>query len=111
VTNYVSGLQRFTVEVQLKDEEAANHVLEEMREGRELYLNPPRLTSRDETPEGGVRLRLLADVLPSTAWLVEENLVERLKGAAGEDGLAADPLVYKVNSRNVQRIREFIPEE
>ena len=38
VTNYVSGQQRFTVEVQLKDEEAANRVLEEIREGHELYL-------------------------------------------------------------------------
>ena len=38
VTNYVSGQQRFTVEVQLKDEEAANRVLEEIQEGHELYL-------------------------------------------------------------------------
>ena len=78
VTNYVSGQQRFTVEVQLKDEEAANRVLEE-RSGRTRTLpTPPRLVNRDETPEGGPRLRLLADVLPSTAWLVEENLVERI---------------------------------
>ena len=111
VTNYVSGRQRFTIEVQPKDEEAANRVLEEMQEGHELYLDPPRLVKRDEPPEGSPRLRLLADVLPSTAWLVEENLVERIKAAAGEDGLAADPLVYKVDSRNVQRLREFIPPE
>jgi small-conductance mechanosensitive channel len=109
VTNYVSGQQRFTIEVQLKDEEAANRVLEEIKEGHELYLIPPRLVDRDETPEGGPRLRLLAVVLPSTAWLVEENLVERIKAAAGEDSLAADPLVYKVDSRNVQRLRQFIP--
>jgi len=64
---------------------------------------------RDQIPEGGPRLRLLADVLPSTAWLVEENLVERIKAAAGEEGLAADPLVYKVDSRNVQQLRNFIP--
>ncbi len=50
--------------MQLKDEEAANRVLEEMQEGHELYLNPPRLVERDETPEGGPRLRLLANVLP-----------------------------------------------
>jgi moderate conductance mechanosensitive channel len=110
VTNYVSGQQRFTIEVQLKDEEAANRVLEEMKEGHGLYLVPPRLAGRDETPEGGPRLRLLASVLPSTAWLVEENLVERIKAAAGEEGLAADPLVYKVDSRNVQQLRNFIPE-
>ncbi len=109
VTNYVSGQQRFTIEVQLKDEEAAKHVLEEIQEGHELYLIPPRLVQRDETPEGGPRLRLLAVVLPSTAWLVEENLVERIKAAAGEDSLAADPLVYKVDSRNVRRLRDFIP--
>jgi len=111
VTNYVSGQQRFTIEVQLKNEEAANRVLEEMQEGHELYLTPPRLVSRDETPEGGPRLRLLAGVLPTTAWLVEENLVERIKAAAGEDGLAADPLVYKVDDRNMRRIRELIPPE
>ena len=111
VTNYVSGQQRFTVEVQLKDEEAASRVLEEIQEEHELYLIPPRLVDRNETPEGGPRLRILAVVLPSTAWLVEENLVERIKASAGEDGLAADPLVYKVDSRNIQRLREFIPEE
>ena len=111
VTNYVSGQQRFTLEVQLKDEEAAKRVLEEIQEGHDLYLIPPRLIDRDETPEGGPRLRLLAVVLPSTAWLVEENLVERIKAAAGEDSLAADPLVYKVDSRNVRRLREFIPGE
>jgi moderate conductance mechanosensitive channel len=111
VTNYVSGQQRFTIEVQLKDEEAANRVLEEIQEGHELYLIPPRLVDRSETPEGGPRLRLLAVVLPSTAWLVEENLVERIKASAGEDSLAAEPLVYKVDSRNVQRLREFVREE
>ncbi len=111
VTNYVSGQQRFTIEVQLKDEEAAKRVLEEIKEGHELYLIPPRLVDRDEIPEGGPRLRLLAVVLPSTAWLVEENLVERIKAAAGEDSLAADPLVYKVDSRNVRRLREFISGE
>ena len=111
VTNYVSGQQRFTIEVQLKDEEAAKRVLEEIQEGHDLYLIPPRLIDRDETPEGGPRLRLLAVVLPSTAWLVEENLVERIKAAAGEDSLAADPLVYKVDSRNVRRLKEFIPGE
>ena len=111
VTNYVSGQQRFTVEVQLRDEEAEKRVLEEIKEGHELYLIPPRLVERDETPEGGPRLRLLAGVLPSTAWLVEENLVERIKAAAGEDSLSADPLVYKVDSRNIRRLREFIPPE
>ena len=111
VTNYVSGQQRFTVEVQLKDEESAKRVLEEIQEGHELYLTPPRLVNRDETPEGGPRLRLLADVLPSTAWLVEENLVERIKAAAGEEGLAADPLVYKVDGRNLRQLRSFIPEQ
>ena len=95
----------------LKDEEAENRVLEEMKEGHELYLTPPHLTKRDETPEGGHRLRLSAGVLPSTAWLVEENLVERIMAAAGEDGLATDPLFYKVDDRNVRRIREFIPED
>ncbi|CAA9449241.1 MAG: Potassium efflux system KefA protein / Small-conductance mechanosensitive channel [uncultured Rubrobacteraceae bacterium] len=111
VTNYVSGQQRFTIEVQLKDMEAEKRVLEEIQEGHDLYLIPPRLVDRNETPEGGPRLRLLAVVLPSTAWLVEENLVERIKAAAGEDSLAADPLVYKVDSRNVRRLREFIPKE
>jgi small conductance mechanosensitive channel len=111
VTNYVSGQQRFTIEVQLKDTEAEKRVLEEIKEGHDLYLVPPRLVDRTETPEGGPRLRLLAVVLPSTAWLVEENLVERIKAAAGEGGLAADPLVYKVDSRNVRRLREFIPKE
>jgi small conductance mechanosensitive channel len=111
VTNYVSGQQRFTIEVQLKGEEAVNQVLEEMQEGHELYLNPPRLMKRGETTEGGSRLWLVADVLPSTAWLVEENLVERIKTAAGKEGLGSEPLVYKVDSRNVQRLRKYILEQ
>ncbi|MDP8951233.1 MAG: mechanosensitive ion channel family protein [Actinomycetota bacterium] len=111
VTNYVSGRQRFTIEVQLKDAEAEKRVLEEIKEGHGLYLAPPHQVGRDETPGGGPRLRLTASVLPSTAWLIEENLVERIKAAAGEDGLAADPLVYKVDDQNVRRIREFIPPE
>jgi moderate conductance mechanosensitive channel len=109
VTNYVSGQQHFTIEAQLKDEEAEKRVLEEIKEGHELYLTPPHEVRRDETPGGGPRLRLLAGVLPSTAWLVEENLIERIKAAAGEDGLAVDPLVYKVDDRNIRRAREFIP--
>src|ERR687890_1197531 len=111
VTNYVSGQQRFTIEVQLKDEEAEKRVLEEIQEGHELYLIPPRLVERDETPDGGPRLRLLAVVLPSTAWPVQENLVERIKAAAGEEGLAADPLVYKVDGRNLRQLRSFIPKQ
>ncbi|MDQ3911500.1 MAG: mechanosensitive ion channel family protein [Actinomycetota bacterium] len=111
VRNYVSGQQSFTIEVQLKDEEAVERVLEEIKEGHELYLTPPRLVERNDTPEGGLRVRLLAGVLPSTAWLVEENLVERIKTAAGKEGLGSEPLVYKVDSRNVQRLRKYILEQ
>lgn len=112
VTNYVSGQQRFTIEVQLKDEEAAERVLEEAKQNSELYLTPPRLMDREDSSNGGpIRLRLLAGVLPSMAWLVEENLVEQIKGAAGEEGLAAEPLVYKVDRQNVWRLRHFIPPE
>jgi moderate conductance mechanosensitive channel len=111
VTKSVSGQQRFTIEVQLKDEEAANRVLEAIKEDHELYLTPPRLLDRDETPEGYPRLRVLAGVLPSTAWLVEENLVERIKTAASEDGPATDPLIYKVDRQSIQDIRDIIPPE
>lgn len=110
VTNYVSGQQRFTVEVQLSDAEAVPRVLDSLDEASELYLAPPRLVGREETG-GRVRLRILAEVLPSMAWLVEENLVERIKAAAGEDALAATPLVYKVDQVNLRRIREFLPQE
>ena len=110
VTNYVSGQQHLTIEVQLKDEEAAQRVLKVIQEGHELYLTSPRLAQREKLPEGGLRLRLLAGVLPSMSWLIEENLVERIRAAASEDGLAAAPLVYKVDSRNVRRLKDFIPE-
>jgi len=97
--------------VQLKDEETANRVLEELgeHEGAELYLTPPRLLKRDETPEGNIRLQLLAGVLSSTGWLVEENLIECIKNVAGEEGLAAEPLVYKVDQQSVRRLRDFAP--
>jgi moderate conductance mechanosensitive channel len=111
VTNYVSGQQRFNVEVQLSDAEAASRVLSSLSEGSELYLAPPRLVGREDTEDGRVRLRIRADVLPSMAWLVEENLTERIKGAAGEEGLAAAPLVYKVDQASLQRVRELLPQE
>ena len=110
VINYVSGQQRFNVEVQLSDAEAVPKVLGSLGETSELYLSPPRLVERKESG-GRTRLRILAGVLPSMAWLVEENLVERIKAAAGEDSLAADPLVYKVDQENLRRIRELLPQE
>ncbi len=110
VTNYVSGQQRFNVEVQLSDAEAASRVVDSLKEASELYLIPPRLAERDDG-EDRVRLRIVAVVLPSMAWLVEENLTGRIKAAAGEDSLATDPLVYKVDQANLRRIRELLPQE
>src|SRR5215218_1900352 len=104
VTNYVSGQQRFNVEVQLSDAEAVPRVLASLDEAKELYLTPPRLVEREESG-GRLRLRILAGVLPSMAWLVEENLTERIKAAAGEESLAAEPLVYKVDQANLRMIR------
>ncbi len=111
ITNHVSGRQRFNVEVQLSDAEAAEKVLKSLDEAAELYLNPPRLAERNETENGRVRLRIVAGVLPSMSWLVEEHLVERIKAAAGEEALAADPLVYKIDHTNLRRIRDLLPEE
>jgi small conductance mechanosensitive channel len=110
ITNYVSGQQRFNVEVQLSDAEAVPKVLGSLKETSELYLSPPRLVEREESG-GRTRMRILAGVLPSMAWLVEENLVERIKAAAGEGSLAAEPLVYKVDQENLRRIRELLPQE
>ncbi len=114
VTNYVSGQQSYTIEIHPKDEEAASRIregLEEAQDGYELFLTPPRLLQQDETPDGGLRLYFYAGILPSTEWLIEENLVERIKAAAGEDGLASDPLVYKVARQNIQHLRAFLPPE
>jgi small-conductance mechanosensitive channel len=111
VTNYISGRQRFNVEVQLSDTGAADNVLKSLDEATELYLNPPRLAERNETEDGRVRLRIVAGVLPSMAWLVEEHLVERIKAAAGKEALAADPLVYKIDQTNLRRVRNLLPQE
>ena len=111
ITNHISGRQRFNVEVQLSDAEAAERVLGSLDEGKDLYLSPPRLAERGETDDGRVRLRILAGVLPTMAWLVEDNLVQRIKAAAGEDSLAAEPLVYKVDQTNLRRVRELLPQE
>ena len=111
VINYVSGRQRFNVEVQVSNAEAAEKVLKSLDEASELYLSPPRLAERSETDDGRIRLRILAGVLPSMAWLVEENLVERIKAAAGEEALAAEPLVYKVDQANLRRVRDLLPQE
>lgn len=110
VRNYVSGQQRFTVEVQLSEPDAAQKVLDSLDEASDLYLTPPRLVGREEK-DGRVRLRILAGVLPSMAWLVEENLTERIKAAAGEEALASEPLIYKVDQANLTRIRSLIPQE
>jgi small conductance mechanosensitive channel len=110
VRNYVSGQQRFTIEVQLSDPEAVDRVLEALPEASDLYLSPPRLVDRDDA-EGRVRLRIVAVVLPSMAWLVEEALTERIKAAAGEDALPSAPLIYKVDQASLARIRSLIPEE
>jgi small conductance mechanosensitive channel len=110
VTNYASGQQRFNVEVHLTDAAAVPRVLGALEEAKELYLTPPRLVEREEIG-GRVRLRILAEVLPSMAWLVEDNLIERVKAAAGEDSLAADPLVYKVDQASLRKIRELLPKE
>ena len=53
VTNYVSGQQRFNVEVQLSNQEAAARVLSSLDEAAELYLAPPRLVEREETETAG----------------------------------------------------------
>src|SRR5918998_276648 len=111
VTNYISGRQRFNVEVQLPGAGAAENVLKSLEEATELSLTPPRLAERNETEDGRVRLRIVAGVLPSMAWLVEEHLVERVKAAAGEESLAAEPLVYKIDQTNLRRVRDLLPEE
>jgi small conductance mechanosensitive channel len=110
VVNYVSGQQRFNIEVQVSDSEAAARVEHALGEASELYLSPPRLVERSEA-DGRVRMRIVAGVLPSMAWLVEENLTQRIKAAAGEDCLAAEPLIYKVDQANLRRIRSLLPQE
>ena len=110
VVNYISGQQRFNVEVQVLDAEAASRVENALGETSELYMSPPRLVERDEK-DGRVRIRIVAGVLPSMAWLVEENLTAQIKAAAGEDSLAAEPLIYKVDQANLRRIRSLLPQE
>ncbi|MEW6637850.1 MAG: mechanosensitive ion channel family protein [Actinomycetota bacterium] len=110
VTNYVTGQQRFNVEVQLQGTEAVDRVLGTLGEARELYISSPRLVEREDK-EGRVRLHIVAGVLPSMEWLVEENLTGRIKAAAGEEALAAEPLIYKVDQANLRRVRELLPEE
>src|SRR4051812_15281611 len=110
VVNYVSGQQRFNVEVQVTDAEAASRMGGALGESSELSLSPPRLVERSET-DGRIRMRIVAGVLPSMAWLVEDNLTERIKAAAGEESLAAEPLTYKVDQANLRRIRSLLPQE
>ncbi len=110
VVNYISGQQRFNVEVQVSDAEAASRVENSLGESSELYLSPPRLVERSEA-DGRVKMRIVAGVLPSMAWLVEENLIEHIKAAAGEEALAAEPLTYNVDQANLRRIRSLLPQE
>lgn len=109
VTNYVSGQQRYTLEILLRDDEAAERVVRELGKAPELYVTAPRLAAREKAGDN-VRLRILAGTLPSMNWLVEENLVARIKAAAGEE-LASEPLIYTVDRASLKRIRSLIPEE
>ncbi|MGH3086583.1 MAG: mechanosensitive ion channel family protein [Rubrobacteraceae bacterium] len=111
VTTYTTGQERFSVEVQLRDRESAERVTNALGEASELYVTPPKLMSRDDEEDGRVRLRIRAGVLPSMSWLVEENLTERIKAAAGEEGLASEPLIYKVDQASLRRIRGLLPQE
>jgi small conductance mechanosensitive channel len=111
VTTYVSGQQRFTVEIQLYDSEAAERVIGSLAEASDLYVTPPRLVSREDEDDGRVRLRIRAGVLPSMSWLVEDNLTGRVKAAAGEESLASEPLIYKVDQASLRRIRGLLPQE
>jgi hypothetical protein len=86
-------------------------VLTSLDEAAELYLSPPRLAERSETEDGRVRLRIVADVLPSMAWLVEQNLVQRIKAAAGNEALLAEPLIYKVDQSHLRRVKDLLPQE
>jgi moderate conductance mechanosensitive channel len=111
VTTYTSGQQRFTVEVQLRSSEAAERVENILGEAADLYVTPPKMTNREDEADGRVRLRIKAGVLPSMAWLVEDNLTERIRAAAGEEDLASEPLIYKVDERSLRRIRALLPQE
>lgn len=111
VTTYTSGQQRFTVEVQLRDPEAAERVEQALGEAADLYVTPPKLVNREDEDDGRVRLRIRAGVLPSMSWLVEDNLTERIKAAAGEESLASEPLIYKVDQASLRRIRGLLPQE
>ena len=110
IVNYISGQQRFNVEVQVTDAEAASRVEGALSESSDLYLSPPRLVERNETG-GRIRMRVVAGVLPSMAWLVEDNLTAHIKAAAGEEALATEPLTYKVDQANLRRIRSLLPQE
>jgi moderate conductance mechanosensitive channel len=111
VTNYADGRQWYTIEVQLKDAAAADRVAEVLETSDELFVTPPQLTRREEFAGNGVRLMILSSVLPSMDWLPREKLVQRIRAAAGEESLAAEPLVYTVNRRTVERLRGLIPPE
>jgi moderate conductance mechanosensitive channel len=111
VTNYVSGQQRYTVEVQLRDREAAERVKHSLDEAPELFVTPPHLIDHHEEDDGRVRLYISAGVLPSMSWLVEENLTGRLHAAAGEESLASEPMVYKVDRANLRRIQGLLPQD
>jgi moderate conductance mechanosensitive channel len=111
VTTYVSGQQRFNVEIQLRDSETAEKVVHALDEASDLYVTPPKLVNREDEDDGRVRLRIRAGVLPSMSWLVEENLVSRIKAAAGEESLASEPLIYKVDHASLRRVRGLLPQE
>lgn len=116
VTNYVGGHRWFTVEVQLRDAPAADRVVAAVERpvnnpqtSDGLFVTAPYLLRRQEFA-GGVRLELVCSVLPGTEWLPREKLIQQTTAAAGE-GLAAEPLAYTVDHRNIERLRRIAQED
>ena len=106
VSNYVSGQQRFTIEVQLSDAEAVPGSSTPSTRLRALHRPAALVGARRPA---AARLRIVAGVLPSMAWLIEEHLVERAKEPRRARTPRSSPLVYKVDQANLRRIRELLP--
>ena len=110
VVNYISGQQRFNVEVQVSDAEAASRVDERARRVFRTLPEPapPRRAQRDRrTHQDAHRGRR-----PALHGLARRGQPDaHIKAAAGEDALAAEPLTYKVDQANLRRIRSLLPQE
>jgi small conductance mechanosensitive channel len=101
------GYRRYSIELLTSNPEPARQAIEAAGKraphGEARFLRPPRVVEERELGDGVWLVRGRADVAPTMEWLAEDLLVRRLRSQLPEDVLLAEPIVYTIDERALQR--------